>query len=168
MSSARLRVAVGREGDAVYKALVRALIRRSIAAANEGRVEPTLAAFASDATLSFPGVNSWSSQFRVPRLSREAFATHRGKDEIAAFVGRYVATGMQMTVEDILVNGPPWNTRVAVRVNHGIVRDGVSLYTNRAVLMARVVWGKIRAQEDYEDTERVSTFDKDELKTNAS
>ena len=25
--------------------------------------------------------------------------------------------------------------------------------------MVRVVWGKIRSQEDYEDTERVSAFD---------
>jgi hypothetical protein len=68
---------------------------------------------------------------------------------------------MQMVVEDILVNGPPWNTRVAVRVNHGIVEDGMTIYTNRAVLMARISWGKIRAQEDYEDTERVSAFDRD-------
>ena len=147
----------------MYKYLVRALIRRSIAAANGGRFEPTLAVFASDATLSFPGVNSWSSQFRIPRLGREAFTTHQGKDEIAAFLRRYVATGMQMTVEDILVNGPPWNTRVAVRVNHGVVRDAVAIYTNRAVLIARVSWGKIRAQEDYEDTERVSAFDRDYL-----
>ena len=52
-------------------------------------------------------------------------------------------------------------TRVAVRVNHGIVADGVSIYANRAVLMATIVWGKIRAQEDYEDTERVAAFDRD-------
>jgi hypothetical protein len=68
---------------------------------------------------------------------------------------------MQMSIEDILVNGPPWNTRVAVRVNHGVVVDGATVYTNRAVLMARIVWGKIRAQEDYEDTERVAVFDRD-------
>jgi ketosteroid isomerase-like protein len=37
--------------------------------------------------------------------------------------------------------------------------DGNDLYSNRAVLMVRTAWGKIRSQEDYEDTERVSAFD---------
>ncbi len=37
----------------------------------------------------------------------------------------------------------------------------MSIYTNRAVLVATVAWGKIRAQEDYEDTERVIAFDRD-------
>jgi ketosteroid isomerase-like protein len=36
---------------------------------------------------------------------------------------------------------------------------GNEIYSNRAVLMVRVRWGKIRDQEDYEDTERVSTLD---------
>ena len=145
----------------MYKATVRRLIRRSIRLLNDGRYEPTLAVFGRDATLSFPGDNSWSRQFRTPYLGRDAFATHRGTAEIEEFLRRYVATGMQMSIEDILVNGPPWNTRVAVRVNHGIVEDGVTLYTNRAVLMCRLVWGKNRAQEDYEDTERVAAFDRE-------
>jgi hypothetical protein len=145
----------------MYKAMVRKLIRRSIGTLNEGRYEPSLAVFDRDAQLSFPGDNSWSREFRFPQLGREAFATHRGKDEIEAFLRRYVGTGMQMSVEDILVNGPPWDTRVAVRVNHVVVVDGVTIYTNRAVLMARIVWGKIRDQEDYEDTERVTAFDRD-------
>ena len=148
----------------MYKATVRKLIRRSIRLLNEGRYETSLAVFSPGAVLCFPGDNSWSGEFRPPQLGREPFATHRGKDEIEAFLRRYVGTGMQMSIEDILVNGPPWNTRVAVRVNHGIVADGVTIYTNRAVLMARIVWGKIRAQEDYEDTERVATFDRDHPK----
>ena len=145
----------------MYKATVRRLIRRSIRLLNDGNYDASLAVFAADATLSFPGDNSWSGQFRSPQVGREQFATHRGKREIEAFLQRYVGTGMQMSVEDILVNGPPWKTRVAVRVNHGIVADGVAIYNNRAVLMADIVWGKIRAQEDYEDTERVHTFDQD-------
>jgi hypothetical protein len=47
-----------------------------------------------------------------------------------------------------------------VRVHHWITGpDGNDLYSNRAVLMVRTAWGKIRSQEDYEDTERVSAFD---------
>ncbi len=65
-----------------------------------------------------------------------------------------------MEVDDILVNGPPWNTRAAVRVHHWVCGpDGDDLYSNRAVLMVRSRWGRIRTQEDYEDTERVAAFD---------
>ena len=63
--------------------------------------------FAPDATLAFPGHNSWTNQHRPAAQGRDAHATHRGRDEIEAFLQRYVATGMQMVVDDILVNGPP-------------------------------------------------------------
>lgn len=144
----------------MYKATVRMLIRRSIRLLNEGQVKPALRMFANDATLTFPGNNTWSKQFRTPEPGRAAYATHRGRDEIEAFLRRYVDHGLQMEVEDILVNGPPWNTRAAVRVHHWIPRpDGTDIYSNRAVLMVRTAWGKIRSQEDYEDTERVAAFD---------
>ena len=99
-------------------------------------------------------------QHRPSQAGRAAFATHQGKAEIEAFLRRYVDNHIHMEVEDILVNGPPWNTRAAVRVHHWITGpDGKDLYSNRAVLMVRTAWGKIRSQEDYEDTERVSAFD---------
>lgn len=145
----------------MYKAAVRMLIRRSVTALNEGDYRPALGMFAREAQLSFPGGNSWSRQHRDPDPGRDAFATHRGHDEIEAFLRRYVEHGIHMEVEDILVNGPPWNTRAAVRVHHWISGpDGSDAYANRAVLMVRTAWGKIRSQEDYEDTERVSAFDK--------
>lgn len=76
------------------------------------------------------------------------------------FLARYVEHGIQMEVEDILVNGPPWNTRAAVRVHHWIPgTGGEDLYANRAVLMVGAAWGKIHSQEDYEDTEPVAAFD---------
>ena len=144
----------------MYKAAVRMLIRRNIRALNEGRYQPALAMFARDAELTFPGDNTWSRQHRSPEPGRVAFATHRGHDEIEAFLRRYVDHHIHMEVEDILVNGPPWNTRAAVRVHHSISGPDGDLYSNRAVLMVRTSWGKIRSQEDYEDTERVSAFDK--------
>lgn len=144
----------------MYKAAIRTLIRRNVRLLNQGRYEPALAMFAADAELSFPGDNTWSRQIRRPVPGRARYATHRGRSEIEAFLQRYVDHGIQMEVEDILVNGPPWNTRAAVRVHDWIPGpDGEDLYANRAVLMVRSAWGKIRSQEDYEDTERVSAFD---------
>lgn len=148
----------------MYKATVRMLIRRNIRALNEGRYESTLAMFAPDAELTFPGDNSWSRQHRPPRPGRHASPTHTGRAEIEAFLRRYVDQRIHMEVEDILVNGPPWNTRAAVRVHHWIPGpDGDDLYANRAVLMVRTAWGRIRSQEDYEDTERVAAFDERDL-----
>ena len=152
----------------MYKATVRWMIRRNIRALDEGRYGPALAMFTDDAVLRFPGVNTWSSQFREPQLSREPFVTHRGRDEIEAFLQRYVGLGMQMEVEDILVNGPPWNARAVALVHHWAVgTDGEEIYNNRAALSVRTVWGKIRVQEDYEDTERVAAFDRYEAPTSA-
>jgi ketosteroid isomerase-like protein len=144
----------------MYKAAVRAMIRRNIRLLNEGRYEPALAMFAADATLTFPGDNSWSRMYREPQGGRESSPTHRGKAEIEAFLRRYVELGIQMEVEDILVNGPPWNTRAAVIVNDwALDAGGNELYANRAVLVVRSRWGKIVAQEDYEDTERAAALD---------
>jgi hypothetical protein len=144
----------------MYKAAVRWLIRRNIGRLNEGDYRPALAMFASDATLAFPGENSWANQFRPTEKRREMFTTHRGRAELEGFMQRYVGNGIQMVVEDILVNGPPWNTRAAVRVYDFVPGpDGHDRYNNRAVLFVNAVWGKIRAQEDYEDSERAAAFD---------
>ena len=149
----------------MYKAAVRWLIRRNIARLNEGDYGPVLAMFAEDATLTFPGDNSWSRQVRTPQPGRAAFPTHRGRAEIEQFLQRYVDHGIQMVVEDVLVNGPPWNTRAAVRVHDwipgaaGDAGDDDDLYANRAVLMVDSRWGRIRAQEDYEDSERVAAYE---------
>jgi len=144
----------------MYKTAVRWMIRRNVAALNDGRHEPALAMFAPDAELSFPGINSWSGQFRTPGTGRDASRSHRGRDEIEAFLRRYLDHHIQMSIEDILVNGPPWNTRIALRAHvWALDPDGGDAYGNRAVLMINARWGKIRRQEDYEDTERAAAFD---------
>jgi hypothetical protein len=117
--------------------------------------------FAPDATLRFPGDNTWSNMIRPAQRSRDGWVTHQGRAELDQFLQRFVAEGIHMEVDDILVNGPPWNTRVAVRVHHWIVGpDGTDRYANRAVLFATSRWGKLRDQEDYEDTERVAAYDR--------
>jgi ketosteroid isomerase-like protein len=145
----------------VYKATVRWMIKRNIDRMNGGDHEPALAMFAEDATLSFPGDNSWSNMERPVVLGRAAFVTHRGKAEIRRFVERYAEQGFHMVVDDILVNGGPWRCRAAVRVHHWATGpDGTDVYTNRAVLFVETRWGRIVAQEDYEDTERVAAYDR--------
>ena len=144
----------------MYKAAVRWMVKRNIDRVNNGDYASTLAMFGNDVTLAFPGQNSWSNMIRPTRVGRDAFVTHRGRDELEQFLRRYVDHNIHMVVDDILVNGPPWNTRAAVRVHHWITGpDGADVYNNRAVLFVNTSWGKIRAQEDYEDTERVAAYD---------
>ena len=52
-------------GSAVYKAAVRWMIRRNVAALRSGDPAPLLAGYADDAVLIFPGPTVWSG--RVPR-----------------------------------------------------------------------------------------------------
>ncbi len=154
----------------MYKATARWLLRRTQRRLNQGDYQPALVMYAPDATLAFPGDNSWARMFRPLEPGRTPFATHRGRDEIEAFLARYVSEGLQMQVEDILVNGPPWNARVAVvahdwapgRPGHPGLdgQPGHERYNNRAVLYLRTRWGRIVAHEDFEDTERSAAYDR--------
>jgi len=132
----------------VYKAAVRWMIRRNVAALGRGDIGPLLASYADDALLVFPGASSWGGE-------------HHGKTAIAAFLRRFLDAGLIGEVDEILVNGPPWRTRVCVLFRDRATDDaGAIVYQNRAVLFARVVWGKLVYQEDFEDTHKVEEFDR--------
>src|SRR5215213_4316350 len=98
----------------MYKAAARWMIKRNVAKMNTGDHGPTLAMYADEATLTFPGDNSFATMFRPHESSRKAIPTHRGRVEIEAFLRRCTEHGLQIVVDDILVNGPPWNARAAV------------------------------------------------------
>lgn len=132
----------------MYKAAVRWMIRRNVAALRSGDPGPSIAGYAEDAVLVFPGPSSWGGEYR-------------GRDAIADFLRRFVADGLVGEAHDILVNGPPWRTTVAVLFT-ATARDrsGTLVYDNRAVLFARARWGKITYQEDFEDTHKSEAFDR--------
>lgn len=145
----------------MYKATIRELMRYSVKKLNRGDYSLLLKLASPDFELAFPGQNSWSTMFRPQALGRERHVTHQGIDEATTFAERFVSEGIQFQIEDILVNGPPWNTRIALRV-HSFVPDsggGADSYSNRAVLFLEVKWGRLARWEDYEDTERVAAWD---------
>lgn len=146
----------------MYKATVRALLRHSINRLNDGDYSLLLKMADPDFELIFPGENSWSTMFRPQVLGREQHVTHRGIEEATAFADRFVSEGIRFHVEDILVNGPPWNTRIALRVHDHVpgADGGPDVYCNRAVLFLEVRWGRLIRWEDYEDTQRVAAWDR--------
>lgn len=148
----------------MYKLAIRTLIKRNIAQLNAGDFSSFLAMAAPDMTIAFPGVNSWSTMFRPVELGRLASSTHRGIEECTAFGERFVDEGVQFELEDILIAGPPWNTRIALRVQSFVpAADGTGPdeYNNRAIALLEVRWGKLSSWEDYEDTQRVAAWDLD-------
>ena len=132
----------------MYKWAIRRQIRRNVAALRAGDPVPLLAGYADDAVLVFPGESSWGGE-------------HRGKAAIGEFLRRFLDAGLVGETHDILVNGLPWNTRIAVLFTDAATDgDGNVVYENRAVLYGRIRWGKIVYQEDFEDTQKVEAFDR--------
>jgi ketosteroid isomerase-like protein len=144
----------------MYKTIVRMMVRRNVAQLNAGNATPMLKMASPHVELRFPGENSWSTMFRPVVKDRSPHATHRGLDECRAFADRFAAEGIQFHVEDILVNGGPWNTRIAMRVQSFLPSTGGDRYNNRAVAVLELKWGKLVVWEDYEDTERVAAWDR--------
>jgi ketosteroid isomerase-like protein len=131
-----------------YGWIVSTLIRRAVRRINAGDLGPMLSSFADDATLVFPGDHSWGGEYK-------------GKDEILKFLERFVEVGIQLEPHEIVVHGWPWNTTVMVRfTNDARDENGNVVYANRGMIFAQAAWGKIKYQEDYEDTQKVVAFDK--------
>ena len=148
----------------MYKASIRALMRHSIDKLNNGDYSLMLKMASPDFELAFPGENSWSTMFRPQQRGRAPHVTHRGIEEAGAFADRFVAEGIQFEIEDILVNGPPWNTRIAVRVRDFVPGDDGSPMrtTTGPCSSSKLRWGRLIRWEDYEDTERVAAWDRDD------
>jgi ketosteroid isomerase-like protein len=134
-------------GRAAYLAGIRALLRRNAAALMAGDPGPLLRMYADDAELVFPGRHSWAR-------------TYRGKTEIEAFLRRFHATGLRGEIGAILVDGPPWDTRIALEFADWIDEGAERVYENRAVLVLRTRWGRVVREELYEDTQKVAELDR--------
>ena len=127
--------------------IVAAMIRRGVRRINAGDYRPMLSSFADDAVLVFPGAHSWGGEYR-------------GKGEIEKFLRRFVEVGIQLEPHEMVVHGWPWKTEVMLRfTNEARDSSGNVVYSNRGAIFARAEWGKIKYQEDYEDTQRVVAFD---------
>jgi ketosteroid isomerase-like protein len=138
------------------------MIRRNITRLNAGDATAFLDLAAEDVELAFPGDNTWSREYRPVAKGRHRHVTHRGVTECRAFVERFVRDRIQFAVEDILVNGPPWRLRIAIRAHVFARVDGAAedAYNNRVMAFLEFRWLKLIRWEDYEDTERTAAWDR--------
>jgi ketosteroid isomerase-like protein len=129
----------------MYGWLVSRLVRRTFDRLSAGDPSAALAKFGDGSRLVFPGRNSWAID-----------STDRA--EIEAWFRRLAALGLQFTVRDVMVTGPPWNTRVCTQ---GTDQTGTPSgpYTNQWAQCARMTWGKLTEDVIYLDTQKLATFE---------
>ena len=93
-------------------------------------------------------------RFRFPGTSSFGADTATS-EELTAWIARFAALRPDYEILDVLVAGPPWNTRVAVRLRDRIGDD----YRNEGMQYLRMRWGKMMADEVFIDTERIVAWE---------
>jgi hypothetical protein len=75
---------------------------------------------------------------------------------VLAWLRRFAALKPDYVIRDVLVTGPPWNTRLAVRLSDRIGEN----YANEGMQYLRMRWGKVISDEVFIDTEKVADLDR--------
>jgi ketosteroid isomerase-like protein len=91
--------------------------------------------------------------FTFPGSTPFAASTHT-KAEMVTWINRFAALQPEYLVRDVVVSGPPWNTRVAVRLSDRVGDD----YANEGMQYLRMRWGKVLSEEVFLDTEKVAAL----------
>jgi ketosteroid isomerase-like protein len=123
------------------------MVKRSLRAHMRGDVEALLKTYAKDVRFRFPGTSSWGGEFR-------------GVEAVRPWLERFHSVGLELNVDEILIGGWPWNTKVALHFTDRLkASDGRLVYENAGFIYAKSAWGKIREYEVIEDTEKVARLD---------
>jgi ketosteroid isomerase-like protein len=132
----------------MYKTIVRAKLRRLFAGASEGHWQPIVDGFANEFSYRFVG-NTPLGGTRTSRSSMQAWWTRL----LALF------PGAQFNLREILVEGPPWNTRVMTHMLFqasvpGSEGQAAVPYENEVMQLMHLRWGRITSIVTIEDTQR--------------
>jgi ketosteroid isomerase-like protein len=124
------------------------VIRWMLGRLNRGDVRSVVRLDAPDVELVFPGENSWAGVIR-------------GREEHRKWLERFARVGLQIFADEVIVKGLPWRSTVCIR-GHDTCDgpDGERVYDNRYVIWGRLVWGRLKQYEVYEDTEKTQAFDR--------
>jgi ketosteroid isomerase-like protein len=127
--------------------LAKQLVSRLMARVRAGDIRPTLALDAPDLSFVFPGQNSWSGSYH-------------GRDAHRQWLERLVKVGVKTDVEEVVAGGFPWRMTACVRgTSWRDTPGGERVYENRYVMWIKLRWGRLKAYEVYEDTEKAQALD---------
>ncbi len=102
---------------------------------------------APDVRMTFPGDSTFAVDLR-------------GRAEHERWLRRFMALGIQICADEVVVKGFPWDTTLCVRgSDHLRSPDGELVYENRYVIWGHMKWGRLKRYEVYEDTQKAAKFD---------
>lgn len=126
----------------MYKRVVRARLRSIFDRINEGDYRAMIDGLAPEFVYDFHGDHALGGR-RTTRDGMERWWQRMLR----------LLPGIRFEVRDILVDGAPWRTRVAVRSHvAGGLPDGSS-YRNTVLQFLTLRWGKVTSVETLEDTQ---------------
>jgi ketosteroid isomerase-like protein len=129
----------------MYRSLVRRRVRRGFQLLSSGRLDELVRAFAPGAVLAFPGEHRLAGESRGPLEIRAWFEEMRG-----------VLPEFRLIPREIVVEGPPWRTRVATHFDVVATLADGSAYRNEGMQLLEIRWGRIHQDRLFEDTQIVA------------
>jgi ketosteroid isomerase-like protein len=118
-----------------------------LARLSAGDLRPLLMFDAPNVKMTFPGDSSFAGVM-------EGRAAHQ------RWLRRFVALGIQISADEVLVKGFPWKMTMCVRGSDHLRCDrGELVYDNRYVIWGHLEWGRVKRYEVYEDTQETARFD---------
>ncbi|MDQ2728975.1 MAG: hypothetical protein M3Y91_14210 [Actinomycetota bacterium] len=105
-----------------------------------------LATFGEGAHMVFPGSGCWA-------------INTTDRNEIVAWFEWFAALRPRFTIHDVVAQGPPWAMTLRTRGADRVELPSGYVYTNEWVQCGRMVWGKLREDIVYLDTERIAALE---------
>ncbi len=125
----------------MYYRIVKRTLEEGLRRFSEGDPEGTISKFAPDAHFRFFGSHALAANLSTPGAIRQWF------ERILRLF-----PGIQITVTDIKVSGMPWNTLVVAQLAIRATLSDGRPYSNTAMQMIRLRWGRVVEDLVYEDT----------------
>jgi deazaflavin-dependent oxidoreductase (nitroreductase family) len=111
---------------------------------SRGEYARVLRLFASDARFHYNGHHALAGDFHTKAQINAWFERTWGLFDIV------------FDVHDVVVAGPPWNTRVATRFTAHVRTSDGKTFVNPGMQYARIRWGRISEDRVYPDTQAVA------------
>jgi ketosteroid isomerase-like protein len=116
----------------VLSFVVRRIVEQAYRQANAFDLDPLIGSFAPDAVFEFHGDSPLGGERHGPEAIRAWF------EQVRRDFGR-----LELTAQDVVASGPPWNMRVVVRLTDRYHLISGDTLANHGFQYLRLRWGKV-------------------------